>query len=112
MRPNDGLNPGSPQADAGIRIEPPPSDAVARGTIPVATATAEPPDEPPAVRARSCGLRVTPKAGLSVVPFAASSGVLVLPTTMQPAARSRDTSTESLVAAGSLAHSCEPYVVR
>jgi hypothetical protein len=30
-----------------MRIEPSPSDALASGTIPAATALAEPPDEPP-----------------------------------------------------------------
>jgi len=49
-----------PQCDAGIRIDPPPSLPVANGTMPVATATAEPLLDPPAVRSRSQGLRVGP----------------------------------------------------
>ncbi len=52
--------PTSPQHAAGIRIEPPPSDAVAAATSPAATAAAEPPDEPPGVRDGSHGLRVMP----------------------------------------------------
>ncbi len=43
-----------------MRIEPPPSLACAIGTIPAATAAAEPPLEPPAVRPVSQGLRVGP----------------------------------------------------
>lgn len=45
----DGLKPNRPQHDAGIRIEPPPSDACASGTMPAATAAAAPPLEPPGV---------------------------------------------------------------
>ena len=110
-RPSDGLKPGRPQAAAGMRIEPPPSEPVATGTIPVATATAEPPEDPPDVRSRLNGLRVAPNNGLSVTPLAASSGVLVLPTTMQPAALRRRTSTESPVATGASRQICEPNVV-
>ena len=42
---------------AGMRIEPPPSLALAAGSTPAATAAAAPPDEPPGPRARSCGLQ-------------------------------------------------------
>jgi hypothetical protein len=41
--------PDRPQHEDGIRIDPPPSDPVARGTIPDAMAAALPPDEPPGV---------------------------------------------------------------
>ena len=41
-----------------MRIEPPPSLAVARGAMPDASAAAEPPLEPPGVRSRFQGLRV------------------------------------------------------
>ena len=34
-------------AEAGIRMEPPPSLACASGTMPEATAAAAPPDDPP-----------------------------------------------------------------
>ena len=57
-RPRLGLSPTSPQQAAGMRIEPPPSLPCASGTIPAATAAAEPPEEPPGVRSRSHGLRV------------------------------------------------------
>ena len=36
-----------PQHDDGMRIEPPPSDPVASGTMPEAMAAALPPEEPP-----------------------------------------------------------------
>ena len=49
-----------------MRIEPPPSVAVAMGASPAATAAAEPPLEPPGVNSRFQGLRVVPKTRLSV----------------------------------------------
>ena len=79
-RPSDGLSPVRPHSAAGMRIEPPPSDAVASGTRPAATAAAEPPEEPPAERARSHGLPVAPPQAFTVSPFHACSGRLVLPT--------------------------------
>ena len=59
-RPRDGLRPTSPQHEAGMRIEPPPSFAWAIGTSPAATAAAEPPLDPPVERVVSQGLRVGP----------------------------------------------------
>ncbi len=96
-RPSDGFRPDSAVADDGMRIDPPPSDPVASGTIPDASAADVPPDEPPGVRSRSHGLRVMPNVGLSVWGFRPNSGVLVLPTTIAPAAFRRDTSTESRI---------------
>ena len=52
-RPSDGLTPDIPQHEAGIRTEPPPSEPVARGTMPAARAAAEPPEEPPGLCSRS-----------------------------------------------------------
>src|SRR5688500_2318918 len=52
LRPRDGLKPKTPQQDAGMRIDPPPSPPLAIGTRPAATAAAEPPEDPPAVRVR------------------------------------------------------------
>ena len=57
IRPRLGFSPTRPQAEAGIRIEPPPSEAWAIGTTPAATAAAAPPLEPPALRRRSHGVR-------------------------------------------------------
>ena len=44
-----GFKPNKPQQDAGIRIDPPPSLALAIGVILAATAAALPPEDPPAV---------------------------------------------------------------
>ena len=98
----------SPHRDPGIRIDPPPSLPVASGTIPEASAAADPPDEPPGERSRFQGLLVTPQCGLMVSPYQPNSGVVVLPRTMQPAARSRPTWTESCSAGGSSAFRAEP----
>jgi hypothetical protein len=48
--PNVGFNPTIPQSDAGIRIDPPVSVPIDAKHIPVATATADPPLEPPEIR--------------------------------------------------------------
>jgi hypothetical protein len=54
-RPASGLEPKSPQHDAGMRIDPPPSVVARPGTIPPATAAAAPPLDPPETRERSTG---------------------------------------------------------
>ena len=61
-----GFSPTSPQSDAGIRIEPPPSVAVATRTSPAARAAAEPPLEPPGEYCGFQGLRVTPVSRFAV----------------------------------------------
>jgi hypothetical protein len=98
MRSRVGFRPTRPQLAAGIRIEPAPSDALAPGQRPAATAAALPPLEPPTLRSVFQGLRVMPKAGPSVSPMIASSGQFVLPTITAPAARSRRTSSLSSTA--------------
>ncbi len=90
-RPRLGFMPESPQQAEGMRMEPPPSDPVASGTMPAASAAAAPPEEPPGPRLVSYGLRDGPKMALVVLPIQPNSGVLVLPTTTQPAARKRAT---------------------
>src|SRR5262245_12928759 len=84
LRPRVGFSPNTPQQDAGIRIEPPPSEACAAGTSPAATAAADPPLEPPAEYAGCHGLRVAPNSRGSVVMVRPSSGVLVLPKITSP----------------------------
>ena len=54
--PRDGFSPTRPQHAAGMRIDPPPSDACAMGTMPDATAAAAPPLDPPAIRVVSHGV--------------------------------------------------------
>ena len=105
-----GFSPNSPQAAAGIRIEPAPSVPSAAAASPAATAVPEPPLEPPLVRDGSHGLSVAPKASDSVAHIASSSGTCVLPRITQPAARSRATTSASA------AHGCpecasEPRIV-
>jgi hypothetical protein len=96
--PRVGFSPTRPQAAAGIRIDPPPSAAVAIGASPAATAAAEPPEEPPGVRDGSHGLRVIPLACEAVHGKIISSGTFVIATGIAPAARSRASSTASSAA--------------
>src|SRR6185437_12465268 len=90
-RPGAVRKPTTPQNEAGRRSEPPRSEPWASGPRPVASATAPPPVEPPEVSAGFHGLRVAPKTALKVLAPAPNSGVLVLPTTIAPAALSRAT---------------------
>ena len=66
-------------------MEPPPSLACAAGTMPDATAAAEPPEEPPVECSVFHGLRDGPKRRGSVVGRMPSSGVFVLPQMTKPA---------------------------
>ena len=83
--------PARPQQAEGIRMEPPPSEPVASGTMPAARAADAPPDDPPGPLDVSNGFSEAPKTALVVFPIQPNSGVLVLPTTTQPAARMRAT---------------------
>src|SRR5258705_9469675 len=82
-----GLSPTRLHSLAGMRIEPPPSLACATGTMPLATAAADPPDEPPVDRDGSHGLRAEGKLRDSVVTVVPNSGAFVRPSAMKPAAR-------------------------
>src|SRR6266516_7340521 len=75
-RPLVGLSPTRPHSLAGILIDPPPSLACATGTIPLATAAADPPDEPPVEWPGFHGLRAGGKLIGSVVTVVPSSGTL------------------------------------
>src|SRR5262245_29923999 len=87
--PGDGRKPTTPHNAAGIRSDPPVSEPVQTGSMLQAKATAEPPDEPPALRRGSNGLPVAPHTALRVFAPAPNSGTLVLATMMAPAARTR-----------------------
>src|SRR6516225_11851006 len=78
-RPQVGLQPATPQYAAGRVIEPPVCEPSAPGHMPHARAAAEPLLEPPGVRVRSQGLRVTGGSKL------AYSVVTVLPRRIAPA---------------------------
>ena len=60
MPPTLGLKPTQPQKLAGRMIEPTTCVPIAAGSIPAATAAAEPDDDPPGVREESNGLVVGP----------------------------------------------------
>src|SRR6202140_5854462 len=60
LRARVGFNPNTPEAEAGMRIEPPPSLAWAMGTMRAATAAPAPPEDPPEECARFQGFRVGP----------------------------------------------------
>ena len=107
MRPCVGFRPMVPVKAAGMRIEPPASLPMDRRTTPAATAAAQPPLLPPGVSDGFHGLRVMPKAGLSVMPFQLNSGARVLPSSTAPASASRCTNTV-WAAAGSADVSAEP----
>ena len=89
-RPRVGLSPTRPQAAAGMRMDPPPSLAWARGTAPPATTTALPPEEAPAEWAGSQGLRtgsISVCAAYSVLALKPNSGSRLLPSITTPRSR-------------------------
>src|SRR5262249_57217124 len=86
-RPRVGLSPTKPHSLAGMRMDPPPSLACATATMPLATAAADPPDEPPVEWPGSHGLRAGGKLRASVVTVVPISGTFVRPSTTKPAAR-------------------------
>ncbi len=96
-RPRLALSAKSPQQEAGMRSEPPPSLPCAAGTMRAATAAAEPPEEPPGVCSRFQGLRQGPRASGSVTALIPNSGALVWPKSTRPAALSRWTTPLSSV---------------
>src|SRR4030088_1451363 len=53
MRPMEGRKPTTLQNAAGLRSEPPVSEPLATGTMPQASATVAPPEDPPQVLLRS-----------------------------------------------------------
>ena len=90
-----GLIPAIPQKQAGIRIEPPVSLPSASGTIPVASAAAEPPLDPPGTRSEFQGFSVLPSLAFWVVIPQPNSWERVAPTTIAPAFRHRATAIAS-----------------
>jgi len=80
---------------AGWRMEPPVSVPVVPGTRRAATATAEPPEEPPGTRDTSQGLLAGKKALFSLAEPIANSSQLSLPRDTVPAAFSRATTVAS-----------------
>jgi len=79
----------TPQSEAGWRTEPPVSEPSATGTIPAATATADPPDDPPGTREVSQGFFTGPNAEFSFEDPIANSSQFVLPIITEPASTRR-----------------------
>src|SRR5919197_5093348 len=96
MRPYVGLSPTTPQKAEGTRIEPPVSLPSASGASPAASATADPPLDPPEIRFGDQGFRGVPMRGLTDVMPQANSCVEVLPTRIPPASRVRRTAAASV----------------
>src|SRR5262249_24781453 len=74
-RPRLGRRPTTPPKLAGLRSEPPMSEPCASQAMPVANATAAPPEEPAADFEMSQGFRVAPNTSLNVLAPAPNSGV-------------------------------------
>src|SRR5690606_27420980 len=87
-RPWVTLRPVTAHSAAGTRTDPPVSVPRAIGTIPAATAAADPPDDPPGESEWSHGLRTGPNHGFSDEKPKANSCRPVRPTTTAPAASS------------------------
>ena len=85
------MRPTTPQNAAGWRIEPPVSEPNANGTLPAATAAAEPPLDPPGTASSRHGLRVVWNAEFSHEEPIANSSRLVFPSGIAPARSSRST---------------------
>ena len=80
IRARLGFIPNTPDAEAGMRIEPPPSLAWATGRIRAATAAAAPPEEPPDECARIPGVpRLGPNRRGLVVGNNPNSGLELFP---------------------------------
>src|SRR5919204_5889708 len=95
ISPYVGFSPTIPHRAAGWRTEPPVSVPSAHVAMPLATAAADPLDEPPGTRSGSHGFRVAPYAEFSPDEPMANSSQFVLPTRTAPAARRRDQTVES-----------------
>src|SRR4051812_9296625 len=81
--------PTIPHMAAGCRMDPPVSEPSDSGVRPAATATAEPPLDPPGTRSDAQGFLAGPNAEFSFDDPIANSSQLVLPMTIAPAASRR-----------------------
>src|SRR5689334_25078814 len=99
-----GLNPVTPQNEAGLSIEPLVCSPIVKGTMPAATAAAEPLELPPGVWSRFRGFRVGPGD------LYAKAVVTVFPRRMAPRLRISRIMAASRVPSRPL-YSGEPYSV-
>src|SRR5579863_723063 len=112
MRPYAVLRPARPQQAAGMRIDPPVSVPNATSASPVATATADPDDDPPGSRRGSSGLTGVPDQWLMPLADQHSSVSPVLPTIRAPASRADETTAASATAGSAIsATTGQPAVV-
>lgn len=111
-RPWVVLSPAVPQQADGTRTDPPVSDPSATSAWSLATATADPLEDPPGMSARSSGLAGVPNQGFVPIGSMASSWRFVLPTRRASAARAparQDASRSAATAVRSTAR--QPAVV-
>ena len=80
--PQTGLNPTTPQRAAGMRTDPPVSVPSAPWARPASRAAADPPDDPPTLRAGSAGWLT-----FAVRTSKAPGSLIVVPRIMAPDAR-------------------------
>ena len=84
ISPGVGLKPKTEQKEAGFLNDPIISEPSANGIIPVETAAAPPPLDPPDVSSISNGFFVDPKISLYVCEPIPNSGTFVFPNIKQP----------------------------
>src|SRR4051795_1006921 len=89
LRARLGFSPNTPDADAGMRIEPPPSLACATGRMRAATAAPAPPEDPPDECSGFQGFLVGPNERGSVVGISPNSGLELFPKIVTPELRKR-----------------------
>ena len=89
MRPKLGFNAKMPQCVAGKRTEPPMSVPMCKGPYPAAAAAPAPDDDPEVLRSSRQGLRVMPCTEELPDDSMPKSGIVVLPSSTQPASRAR-----------------------
>lgn len=112
--PNVVFSPTTPLQAAGTRTEPAVSVPNATSAIPVATATAEPHDDPPGISRRQPlnGLRGVPKYSLKPEGATANSLRFALPTNWTPRSRAIARQAASFLAGGAFFKKySEPAVV-
>ncbi len=102
IRPYAVFSPVTPQQAAGMRTDPPVSVPNATSASPVATATADPDDDPPGSRRGSSGFIGVPDQWFTPFADQHSSVSPVLPTIRAPASRAEATTAASIWAGSAI----------
>src|SRR5207247_2877144 len=100
-----------PQKAAGMRTEPSMSEPTASGPKPAATAAPAPELDPPELRSKFQGLRVTPYRELTPEAITPKSGMALFPRMIAPCSRSRAVAGESRAGLGRRAQARVPWNV-